>query len=69
MTQPSRRHFLKTSVVGATALSGSQTFAQSPNPSQKAVSEGEGGDCEGAFSGWSRNSFTPKYFCLLSQEQ
>jgi hypothetical protein len=37
MTQPSRRHFLKTSVVGAATLSGTQTFAQSPNPSPNGI--------------------------------
>ena len=46
MTQSSRRHFLKTSTVGAVALTGSQAFAQSPNLPQKAVSESEAAEAQ-----------------------
>lgn len=39
MTQSSRRIFLKTSAVGIAAVASAQTFAQSPNLSQKTIAE------------------------------
>ncbi|MEN9864274.1 MAG: hypothetical protein RLZZ601_2038 [Pseudomonadota bacterium] len=39
MTQISRRNFLKTSTVGVAAIAGPQAIAQSPNLSQKTITE------------------------------
>jgi len=39
MTQSSRRRFLKTSAIGAVAISGPQALAQSQTPSKKAIAE------------------------------